>query len=59
MTLGGALSSARAVRKTDPQLREALDTYLASLRRSPNWSRLLVKYFGEDALVVLGRPPSK
>jgi ABC-type amino acid transport substrate-binding protein len=55
MELGGALSSAWAVRKTDPQLRQALDAYLAALRGSPNWSRLLVKYFGDDAPAVLGR----
>ncbi len=55
MELGAALSSAWAVRKTDPQLRQALDGYLAALRASPNWSRLLVKYFGEDAPAVLGR----
>jgi ABC-type amino acid transport substrate-binding protein len=55
MELGAALSSAWAVRKTDPQLRQALDGYLAALRDSPNWSRLLVKYFGEDAPAVLGR----
>ncbi len=55
MELGAALSSAWAVRKADPQLRQALDGYLAALRGSPNWSRLLVKYFGEDAPAVLGR----
>jgi ABC-type amino acid transport substrate-binding protein len=59
MTLGGALSSAWAVRKSDPQLRRALDAYVAALRASPNWSRLLVKYFGEDAPAVLGRPPAQ
>jgi ABC-type amino acid transport substrate-binding protein len=59
MTLGAALSSAWAVRKTDPQLRQALDSYLAQLRGSPNWSRLLVKYFGEDAPAVLGREAAK
>jgi ABC-type amino acid transport substrate-binding protein len=59
MTLGGSLSSAWAVRKTDPQLRRALDSYQAALRRGPNWSRLLVKYFGEDAPVVLGHAASK
>jgi ABC-type amino acid transport substrate-binding protein len=58
MALGGALSSAWAVRKTDPQLRRALDAYLVALRAGPNWSRLLVKYFGEDAPAVLGRAPS-
>jgi ABC-type amino acid transport substrate-binding protein len=55
MELGVALSSAWAVRKTDKQLRQALDGYLVALRGSPNWSRLLVKYFGEEAPAVLGR----
>jgi ABC-type amino acid transport substrate-binding protein len=58
MVLGGALSSAWAVRKTDPELRQALNGYLVALRASANWSRLLVKYFGEDAPAVLGRTPS-
>jgi membrane-bound lytic murein transglycosylase F len=56
MTLGGALSSAWAVRKTDPRLRRDLDAYPVALHGSANWSRLLVKYFGEDAPAVLGRP---
>jgi ABC-type amino acid transport substrate-binding protein len=55
MTLGDALSSAWGVRKGDPALRQALNTYLRDLRNSPAWSRLVVKYFGEDALAVLGR----
>lgn len=55
MTLGNPLSSAWGVRKTDPKLRQALNAYLRDLRSSPAWSRLVVKYFGEDALAVLGR----
>jgi ABC-type amino acid transport substrate-binding protein len=54
LTLGRALSSAWAVRKEDSRLRESLDAYLLRLRSSANWSRLLVKYFGDDALVALG-----
>jgi ABC-type amino acid transport substrate-binding protein len=57
LALGEALSSAWAVRKGSPALRQALDVYLAELRRSPNWSRLLVKYFGDDAPAILGREP--
>jgi ABC-type amino acid transport substrate-binding protein len=53
-TLGAALSGAWGVRKTDPELRRALDTYLTELRRSAGWSRLLVKYFGNDAPAALG-----
>jgi membrane-bound lytic murein transglycosylase F len=57
LVLGEAMSSAWAVRKDSPDLRKALDAYLVELRRSPNWSRLLVKYFGEDAPAILGRQP--
>ena len=32
-------------------------TYLTELRRSSNWSRLLVHYFGDDAPAILGREP--
>jgi ABC-type amino acid transport substrate-binding protein len=53
-TLGAALSGAWGVRKTDPELRHALDAYLAEFRRSAGWSRLLVKYFGNDAPAALG-----
>jgi ABC-type amino acid transport substrate-binding protein len=55
MTLGDTLSSSWAVRKTDPMLRQALNQYLRDLRNSAAWSRIVVKYFGEDALAVLGR----
>jgi ABC-type amino acid transport substrate-binding protein len=59
MSLGDPLSSAWAVRKSDPQLRQALDAYLVELRGSANWSRLLVKYYGADAPAVLGRAAAK
>jgi ABC-type amino acid transport substrate-binding protein len=58
MTVGEPLSSAWGVRKTDPNLRQALNAYLLDLRKSPGWSRLVVKYFGQDALVALGRTGS-
>ena len=35
------------------ELKQALDEYMDSLRRTPSWSRLVVKYFGESALDVL------
>jgi ABC-type amino acid transport substrate-binding protein len=57
LALGAPLSSAWAVRKDSPRLRQALDAYLAELRRGPNWSRLLVQYFGDDAPALLGREP--
>jgi len=59
MTLGEPLSSAWGLRKTDASLLQALNSYLAELRKSPAWSRLVVKYFGEDALVALGRTGAK
>jgi ABC-type amino acid transport substrate-binding protein len=59
MTLGEPLSSAWGVRKADPSLRQALNAYLLDLRKGAGWSRLVVKYFGEDALAVLGRATAK
>ena len=44
-----------AVRKEDGDLKRALDAYLTDVRRSAVWSRLVVKYFGDEALHVLGR----
>jgi ABC-type amino acid transport substrate-binding protein len=59
MTLGKPLSSAWGVRKEDTALRDALNSYLLGLHKSPAWSRLIVKYFGEDALAVLGREKAR
>jgi len=39
----------------ETELRRALDSYLTSLRKGTSYSRLIVKYFGNDALRVLGR----
>ena len=57
LSLGAAQSSAWGVRKSDPELRRALDAYLTEFRRQPGWSRLLVTYVGDDALLVLGQQP--
>ena len=54
-TVGAPGTVAWAVRKEDTALRAALDEYLANVRRSPSWSRLIVQYFGDQALTVLGR----
>jgi ABC-type amino acid transport substrate-binding protein len=54
-TVGDPGAIAWAVRKDDEDLKRALDEYLANLRRSASWSRLVVKYFGDEALKVLGR----
>jgi cystine transport system substrate-binding protein len=55
VVLGSPGSAAWAVRKEDQQLKAALDDYLTNLRRTGSWSRLVVKYFGRDALNVLGK----
>ncbi|MCL4819635.1 MAG: transporter substrate-binding domain-containing protein [Vicinamibacteria bacterium] len=53
--VGAPGTSSWAVRKGSPALKAALDDYLANVRKSATWSRLVVKYFGEKALDVLGR----
>ena len=53
--VGPSGSVAWAVRKEDTALRAALDLHLASVHRSASWNLLLVKYFGDEAPVVLGR----
>jgi ABC-type amino acid transport substrate-binding protein len=55
MVIGPPGKSAWGVRKEDPKLRRALDDYLVIARRASTWNRLLVKYFGDQALEVLGR----
>lgn len=55
LQLGEPGRSGFAVRKSDTRLLAALDEYLGNFRRSPSWNRLLVKYFGDQALAVLGR----
>jgi len=54
-TVGPTGKVAWAVRKQDAALKAALDDYLTNVRKSPAWSRLIVKYFGEQSLAVLGR----
>lgn len=51
--VGPRASLAFAVRKSDAALRQALDDYLANLRRTPTWNRLVVQYFGESAIEIL------
>jgi len=53
MFVGPAGSLAFGVRKDAPQLRRSLDDYIGNLRRTPTWSRLVVKYFGEVAPELL------
>jgi ABC-type amino acid transport substrate-binding protein len=42
-----------AVRKDQPRLLAALNDYVLATRKTPTWSRLVVKYLGPDALEVL------
>lgn len=55
VTVGPVGSVAWAVRKGEPQLKAALDEFLQGARRAGTWNRLVVKYFGDRALEVLGR----
>jgi membrane-bound lytic murein transglycosylase MltF len=55
VAVGPPGSVAWAVRKEDAALRGALDRHLANVRKSASWNLLLVKYFGEQAPLVLGR----
>jgi len=48
-------SGAWGVRPGDAALRTALDEYLAGVRRSGSWNRLVIRYYGPDALDNLGR----
>jgi ABC-type amino acid transport substrate-binding protein len=51
--LGSTVGRAWAVRKDDSELRQVLDEYIANVRRSGSWNRLVVKYFGDELLEVL------
>ena len=53
--LGPPGALAWAVRKGDRTLLAALDDYVASMRRTSTWSRLVVKYFGDEAPEILKR----
>jgi ABC-type amino acid transport substrate-binding protein len=51
--VGPAESAGYAVRPGARELLQALDEYITNLRHSPTWSRLIVNYFGDEALEVL------
>jgi ABC-type amino acid transport substrate-binding protein len=55
VALGEANRASWGVRKEDGKLLAALDDYIANFRAGPSWSRLVVKYFGDQALRALGR----
>jgi len=51
--LGPRQGLAFALRARDVASLAALDEYIANLRRTPSWNRLVVKYFGDLALDIL------
>jgi ABC-type amino acid transport substrate-binding protein len=51
--LGTPGSLAWGLRKEDTALGQALNSYIENVRRTPTWSRLVVKYLGEDAPEIL------
>jgi ABC-type amino acid transport substrate-binding protein len=53
MFVGPPVSLAFGLRKGDVQLKQVLDEYLENLRRTPTWSRIVVKYLGESAPDIL------
>jgi ABC-type amino acid transport substrate-binding protein len=53
--LGKPGSLAYGVRKGDAKLLAELNQFLDNVRRTPTWSRLVVKYFGEAGLDILKR----
>lgn len=55
VSVGETGRAAWGLRKSDVELRKALDAYLDNLRSGPSWNRLIVVYFGEKALSALGR----
>ena len=55
LTVGAPGTVAWAVRKEDAALLAAFDEFIVHFRRGPSWSRLVVEYFGDQALAVLGR----
>ena len=57
--LGAPTSVGYAVRKDQPRLLAALDEYIGNVRLTPTWSRLVVKYFGENGLDILRRSREK
>lgn len=57
--VGPPTSLAYGVRKEDAGLLAALDEYVGNLRHTPTWSRLVVKYFGDDAPEILRKARSE
>jgi ABC-type amino acid transport substrate-binding protein len=55
VVLGRPEHQAWGIRKEDTELAKAMNLYIENLRKTNSWSRLVIKYFGEQALSVLGR----
>jgi ABC-type amino acid transport substrate-binding protein len=55
VAVGAAGRAGWGVRKEDLKLLDALDEYISNFRAGPSWSRMVVKYFGDQALRALGR----
>lgn len=55
VTVGPPTRASWAIRKEDTKLKAALDEYIDHSRKSGGWNRLVIKYFGEQALSVLGK----
>jgi membrane-bound lytic murein transglycosylase F len=55
VAIGAAGRAGWGVRKEDTALLAALDEYVANYRAGSSWNRLVVKYFGDQALRALGR----
>jgi hypothetical protein len=52
--LGVSGHQAWGIRKADKELAKAMNAYIENLRKTSSWSRLIITYFGEQALSVLG-----
>jgi ABC-type amino acid transport substrate-binding protein len=55
VALGAPGSAGWGVRKEDTDLQAALEAYISNFRAGLSWNRLVVKYFGDQALRALGR----
>jgi len=53
MFVGRRVSHVFGLRKEDTALLGALNEYVANMRRSGAWQRLVVEYFGDDAIQIL------
>jgi ABC-type amino acid transport substrate-binding protein len=59
VVLGERSSAAFGLRQESKALKAALNQHLGNLRRGQGWNRLVIKYFGSDALTVLGRASAR